>query len=145
MEGIYQIQVAVSTQDGSRYLELDYEINDVAMNYQIPLIQVPNPVTGKFTFYFRCIKTGKKCRKLYLHEQYFQHRTGISKGYYLQTTLSKKRRQNFQMMKRIYLLEKAIAALGKKHFQSHYYGVHTKKFNNVMQAYKELKQIIKSL
>lgn len=77
------ISIRVNTHSQSPYLELDYNCNEVPINYRVQLVSVPSNLGKGVVWYFICPKTNKRCRKLYLVNTYFYHRSAFNGCMYL--------------------------------------------------------------
>src|SRR5687768_1248105 len=86
------ISIRVTTQPLSPYLELDYKVNETPVNYQVQLVAAPSNLGKGFVWFFRCPRTEKRCRKLYLVQTYFYHRSAFRGCMYDIQTQSKKSR-----------------------------------------------------
>ena len=140
----YGIGITVSTQSGNAYIKFDFEIDGQAVSYCLPLVQEANHLTKHFTYYFKCGVAGKKCRKLYLYKRRFVCRDAIPASHYLRNTLSKRRRREYENMKRLTKLERDIADCGRKWFQRCRYGKHTINMKRAIRAKAELDRLNKN-
>lgn len=84
-------------------------------------------------FYFNCRITGKRCKKLYLIGDYFQHRTAYSKGYYQTQTLGSKDKFLVRQFDALQRANKAKRILYSKYFKTHYNGKPTKRYLKLLK------------
>lgn len=115
------------------FLELRYFLNKVSFEYRISLIQVPSNLGKGFQWLFVCPKTGKRCRKLYLVDTYFYHRTAFSNCMYEKQTYSHKFRNTGKLYDSYFGSENAYEQIYKKHFKKTYKGKMTKKYLKLSQ------------
>jgi hypothetical protein len=85
------VHLFITTKDPK--IELDYSCNGQPRKYQIDLITMPSNLGRGLIWYFRCRYTGKLCRKLYLADGYFLHRSALKNTIYTIQQYSKKSRQ----------------------------------------------------
>ncbi len=125
---IGSITIGVNTEPESLYLLLDYKCNETPIKYKVQLISVPSNLGKGVVWYFVCPHTGKLCRKLYLADTYFYHRSAI-KGYmYEKQTQSKKYRYLDKTLGVYYRADQLFEQLYKKHFKKQYASKPTKKY-----------------
>lgn len=121
------ISIEVNTQAESSYLELDYKCNETPINYRVQLISALSNLGKGFVWYFVCPHTGKRCRKLYLDNTYFYHRSAF-RGMYESQTQSKKYRELEKTLGVYFRADKIYEQIYKKHFKRQYAGKPTKKY-----------------
>lgn len=127
------ISIQVNTHPESPYLELDYKCNEAPINYRVQLISASSNLGKGVVWYFVCPHTGKRCRKLYLADTYFYHRSAF-KGYvYEKQTQSKKSRYFDKLFGGLFRRELFFEQTNKKHFKKMYAGKPTKKYLKFMQ------------
>ena len=122
------ISIKVCTFRETPYLELDYNCNKVPINYFVPLVSVPSNLGKGFVWFFICPITGKRCRKLYLVDRYFYHRSAVKGCMYEKQTQSKKSRELDKVLGGYFGTDKLYDQLYKKHFKKYYAGKPTKKY-----------------
>lgn len=123
-----QISIEVHTHPERMYLELRYRCNGSPINYKVRLFSTPSNLGKGVVWYFICPRTGKRCRKLYLAETYFYHRSAF-KGYMYETqTRSKQYRSLEKTFGQHFRVEELFEQLYSKHFKKHYAGKPTKKY-----------------
>lgn len=127
------ISINVNTQPESSYLELDYKCNEVPIKYRVQLVSTPSNLGKGVVWFFICPSTGKRCRKLYLKDAYFQHRSALKGCMYEKQTQSKKNRQFFKTMGIYFQTDQLFEQLYKKHFKKQYAGRATKKYLKLSQ------------
>ena len=122
------ISIRVNTQPESPYLELDYKCNEAPINYRVQLVSAPSNLGKGVVWYFVCPHTGKRCRKLYLADTYFYHRSAFRDCMYEKQTQSKKYRGLDKTLGVYYRADQLYEQLYKKHFKKQYAGKPTKKY-----------------
>lgn len=123
------ISIRVNTQPESPYLELDYKCNEAPINYRVQLVSAPSNLGKGVVWYFVCPHTGKRCRKLYLADTYFYHRSAFRGCMYEKQTQSKKYRGLSKTLGVYYRADQSYEQLlYKKHFKKQYAGKPTKKY-----------------
>ncbi len=135
------ISIRVCTEPKSPYLELDYSCNETPINYRVQLVSVPSNLGKGVVWYLVCPKTGKLCRKLYLANNYFYHRTAFSGCMYEKQTRSKKWRQLDKTLGLCLRTEQIFEQLYQKHFKIHYAGVPTKKYLKLTRQLKRIENL----
>ena len=70
-EKLGSISIAVNTQPGNAYVELNYRCNETPINYRVELVSAPSNLGKGVVWYFVCPSTGRRCRKLHLADRYF--------------------------------------------------------------------------
>jgi hypothetical protein len=132
------ISIMVNTKSEQPYIELNYKCNEVPINYKVQLISTPSNLGKGFFWFFICPHTGKRCRKLYLINTYFYHRTAFRGCMYEKQTQSKKNRNMIKIYKSYFDLDKLEEQLYKKHFKKMYAGKPTKKY---LQIIKDIQKV----
>ena len=127
------ISILVNTQSERPYLELDYKCNGTPINYRVQLVLAPSNLGKGVVWYFVCPHTGKRCRKLYLADTYFYHRSAFKKCMYEKQTQSKKSRYLDKTLGVYFRLDQLYENLYKKHFKKQYAGIPTKKYLKLIQ------------
>jgi hypothetical protein len=122
------ISISVCINDANKYIELNYNWNNEKITYKVFIVEVGSNL-GKGTIkYFVCPRTNKQCRKLYLNNGYFLHRTAFSGLYYENQIESKKNRDLIKVFEKVFLPDSVLEARYKKYFKTHYKGKPTKKY-----------------
>lgn len=122
------ISITVNTQHESPYLELNYKCNEATINYRVFLTSIPSNLGKGIVWYFVCPKTGKRCRKLYLADTYFYHRSAFQGCMYEKQTQSKKYRNLDKTLGAYYRVDLLYEQLYKKHFKKYYRNKPTKRY-----------------
>jgi len=135
------ISIRINTDTESPYLELDYKSNETPINYRVQLISVPSNIGKGVVWYFICPNTGKRCRKLYLADTYFYHRSAFRGCMYEKQTQSKKSRQLDKTLGVYFQTDQLFEQLYKKHFKKSYAGKPTKKYLRLMEQIHKTESI----
>jgi hypothetical protein len=135
---IGSISIRVNTQPESPYLELDYKCNEAPINYIVQLVSVPSNIGKGVVWYFVCPLTGKRCRKLYLHEGYFYHRSAFRGCMYEKQTYSKLG----NALGAYFAVDNLHEQLRKKHFKKTYAGKPTKRYLKLTHQIKRAENSI---
>lgn len=135
------ISIQVNTQSESPYLLLDYKCNEAPIKYRVQLVSAPSNLGKGFVWYFVCPKTGKRCRKLYLADTYFYHRSAFSGCMYEKQTQSKKSRYLNKTLGVYFKSDQLFEQLYKKHFKKQYAGKPTKKYLKLTQQIQRAESV----
>lgn len=135
------ILIRVNTHPKSPYIELDYKCNEAPINYRVQLISVPSNLGKGVVWHFVCPHTGKRCRKLYLADTYFYHRSAFEGCMYEKQTLSKKNRHLDKMLGEYFKSDQLLEQLCKKYFKKQYAGKPTKKYLKLTQQIQRANSI----
>lgn len=135
------IKIKVSTQPDSPCLEFDYQCNGRPINYKVQLVSAPSNLGKGVVWYFICPQTGKRCRKLYLADTYFYHRSAFKNCMYQIQALSKETRQWEKNFSYLYVSDIIREQLNKKHFKKTYAGKPTKKYLKLTQRLNRIESI----
>jgi hypothetical protein len=127
------ISIMVNTSHKNPYLELDYKCNEAHINYKVQLVSAPSNLGKGVVWYFVCPKTFMHCRKLYLADTYFYHRSAFKGCMYEKQTQSKKYRLLDNTLGTYYRTDKLYEQLYKKHFKKTYAGKPTKKYLQLIE------------
>jgi hypothetical protein len=131
------ISIQVNTQSEQPYIELDYKYNEAPIKYRVQLVSIPSNLGKGVVWYFVCPRTGKRCRKLYLADTYFYHRSAFWGCMYESQTQSKRSRQLGKIIGVEFELDHLYSQLYKKHLKKQYAGKPTKRYLRIMeQIYK---------
>ncbi len=133
------ISIKVCTQPENSFIELDYNCNKSPINYRVQLISTPSNLGKGVVWYFVCPYTGKRCRKLYLADTYFYHRSAFRGCMYEKQTYSKKNRLYFRQLQILFDEENDLCKSNKKHNKTFYKGKPTKRLLKTMKKYNKIK------
>lgn len=137
------ISVIVCTLSHNQYIELNYKYNEQPINYRVQLVPVISGLGKGVVWYFICPKTEKRCRKLYLADTYFLHRTAFT-GMYGKQIASKKYRHLDKTIGVYVKADSLYEQLYKKYFKKTYAGKPTKKYQRIMQQLNKISGITKA-
>lgn len=135
------ISIKVCTQPENSFIELDYNCNKSPINYRVQLISTPSNLGKGVVWYFVCPYTGKRCRKLYLADTYFYHRSAFRGCMYETQTQSKKYRQLDKTLGAYFKSDDLYSELYKKNFKKTYAGKPTKKYLRIMEQIQKAESI----
>jgi hypothetical protein len=135
------ISVRVNTQSEQPYIELDYRCNEAPVKYRVQLVSVPSNLGKGVVWYFICPYTDKRCRKLYLTDTYFYHRSAFKGCMYKKQTQSKKQRYFNKTLSLYFRSDELFEHLYKKHFKKQYAGKPTKKYLKLTQQIQKAESI----
>jgi hypothetical protein len=135
------ISIQVNTQSESPYLLLDYKYNEAPISYTVQLVSALSNLGKGVVWFFICPLTGKRCRKLYLAETYFYHRSAFRGCMYEKQTQSKKSRYLDKTLGLYFQTDQLYKQLYKKHFKKQYSGKPTKKYLKLTQQIKRAESI----
>lgn len=131
------IGIRVCLMEGESYLELDYRVAEKPVKYKVPLITKPSNIGKGTVWFFRCPHTGKLCRKLYLIDGYFLHRTAFKGAMYEKQTYSASKRNHWRQWDNLFCSDRVYEQIYSKHFKKYYRGQPTKRYQKL---WKQLKQ-----
>jgi hypothetical protein len=135
------IGIAVNTFAERPYLELDYKCNSEPIKYKVYLVAVPSNIGKGKVWYFLCPNTGKRCRKLYMIDRYFLHRTAFRGAMYEKQTYSKNSRQQFRLWGKLFNTDKVYEQIYCKHFKTQYAGKPTKRYLKLCKELREAGEV----
>jgi hypothetical protein len=135
------ILIRVNTHSYNPYVELDYKYNEVPIKYRVQLVIAPSNLGKGFVWYFICPHTGKRCRKLYLGDTYFYHRTAFRGSMYEKQAQSKKSRYLDKTLGLYFRTDQLFEQLYKKHLKKQYAGKPTKKYLKLTQKIQKAERI----
>lgn len=126
---IGSITVSVEMMPHSQFVELEYKCGEALINYKVQLVSAPSNLGKGVVWYFICPKTNKRCRKLYLCNTYFYHRSAFTGCMYEQQTFSKlgNAYNNYFGVDNLY------RELHKKYFKKRYSGKPTKRYSKLCE------------
>jgi hypothetical protein len=123
-----KVSYQIFNSEDEAYIIFDYLFNNEPRKYRVDLVsKVSNLGKGKI-YFFECIKTGKLCRKLYMKNGYFVHRTAYNNLMYSNQIESKKNRDLLRIFDKAFLKDEVYETRFKKYFKTHYKGKPTKRF-----------------
>lgn len=126
------ISITSSISPNDPYIELNYKYNDATINYKVKLISIQSNLGKGVVWYFICPKTNKRCKKLYLIDTYFYHRTAFRGCMYENQTKSKNSRNTDKLLNRYMKSEQLIEQIFEKNFKKYYAGKPTKKYLKIL-------------
>lgn len=135
------ISIQVNTQSESPYLLLDYKCNEAPINYRVQLVSALSNLGKGFVWYFICPHTGKRCRKLYLADTYFYHRSAFTGCMYETQTKSKRDRNLNKILGLKFQPEHLYEQLYKKNFKKYYSGKPTKRYLKIISQLHKAQSI----
>ena len=135
------IGIAVNTFAERPYLELDYKCNGEPIKYKVYLVSVSSNIGKGKVWYFVCPNTGKRCRKLYMINTYFLHRSAFRGAMYEQQTYSKNARQQIKVYRRYFETDIIYDQIYSKHFKKQYAGKPTKRYLKLLKKLKRAGEV----
>lgn len=123
------------------YIELDYKYNDEPHNYKVKLVTVPSNLGFGKIWYFLCLVTQKRRRKLYSIGGYFLHHEAFHGIMYDSQIQSRYYRNSDKTLGAYFKLDKLYEQLYKKHFKKTYAEKPTKKFLRIMGQIEQTERI----
>ncbi|TND07946.1 MAG: hypothetical protein FD123_2754 [Bacteroidetes bacterium] len=131
-----QISIAVLMATAAPCVELDYRVNGEPRQITAELTAIPSNLGRGQLWYFICPHTSRRCRKLYLVDGYFYHRSAFRGVFYKQQTLSEKSRDLYIFFRDTWLAENGCDQVYEKHFRKSYKGKMTKRYRRVLRQIK---------
>jgi hypothetical protein len=135
------ISIIVNTRPESLYVELDYKCNGSPINYRVQLVSTPSNLGKGFVWYFVCPRTHKRCRKLYLADTYFYHRSAFKGCMYESQTYSQKNRQLVKLYEGYFLTDKLYSETNQKNFKKFYANKPTKRYQRILDKMSKAEQM----
>lgn len=135
------ISIKVCTMPECSFIELDYKCNETPINYRVQLISAPSNLGKGVVWYFVCPHTGKRCRKLYLADTNFYHRSALRGCMYEKQTQSKNYRQLDKSIGAYFKSNDLYNELNKNNFKKTYAGKPTKKYLRILEQIQKLSEI----
>lgn len=132
------ISISVSMISKNPFITLAYKSNEKATNYNVNLVSAPSNLGNGFFWFFICPKTGKRCRKLYLSEAYFCHRSAIKNCMYSKQSYSKLG----NAFDAYFGVDELYRQLHQKHFKQKYAGKPTKRYLKIKQQIQKAENSI---
>ena len=140
-ENLGSISIRVCTYSENPYIEFDYKCNQQPIKYKVQLVSALSNLGKGFVWYFICPKTNKRCRKLYLADTYFYHRSAFNGCMYEKQTQSKKSRYLDKTLGVYFRTDQLFEQLYKKHLKKQYAGKPTKKYLKLTQQIQKAESI----
>jgi len=140
-ENIGSISIEVYTHYENSFIEFDYKYNQQPIKYRVQLVSALSNLGKGLVWYFICPRTGKRCRKLYLADTYFYHRSAFRGCMYEKQTQSKKSRDLDKMLGVYFKSDQLFEQLSKKHFKKQYSGKPTKKYLKLTKQIQKVESI----
>lgn len=134
------IGIKVNTIDASPYIEMNYKSNETSVNYRVQLTSTPSNLGKGVVWFFVCPSTGKRCRKLYLGDNYFVSRFAFVNAMYEQQTKSHKARRYSKAFDKMFKADELHETIYSKHFKSHYAGKPTKQCLRLLKRIDQSEQ-----
>lgn len=123
-----KINIEVTYTEYDTYIIFDYQCNGQPKKYRVNLISKTSNLGKGKVWFFVCPSTGKLCRKLYLSNGLFLHRTAFNGLMYSKQIESKKSRDLGKIFNVYFVPDEVYAERYKKYFKTHYKGKPTKKY-----------------
>lgn len=133
------VGIKVNTASVSPYLELDYQVSGLRVNYRIQLVSIPSNLGSGHVWYFLCPVTRRRCRKLYSVGPEFLHREAYQDCIYESQRRSHKERELTKLNEKLYAEIKAYEQILTKHYKSHYAEKPTKRHLKMLKKIAEAK------
>ncbi len=131
------IAIVINTQTESPYLELNYKANGNPIKYSVQLVSISSNIGKGVVWFFVCPRTGKRCRKLYLAENYFYHRSAFKGCMYQTQTYSRK----YRGLHKVFATDEIYKQIYSKHFKTHYGGKPTKRYVKLTKQAEQANKI----
>jgi hypothetical protein len=126
-----EVRIAAQVWADRGYLEFRYTYDlEKYFQYQVPLVAIPTNLGMGQRWYFLCPRTGRRCAKLHMANDYFQHRSGIPGGLYNSQTRS----GLYRMLDRFWRAQDQIYT---PYLKTHYRGRPTKRYLRYYRAYTQ--------
>ena len=135
------ISIRVCTYSENPYIEFDYKCNQQPIKYKVQFVSALRNLDKGFVWYFVCPKTNKRCRKLYLADTYFYHRSAFKGCMYEKKTQSKKSRYLDKTLWEYFKTDQLYEQLYKKNFKKQYAGKPTKKYLRIVEQIEKIESI----
>lgn len=126
-EGVKTASIRCVLDLANRKMELIYSYNDAPVNMTYLIASKSSNLGRGEVFYFVCRRSYKRCRKLYLQNGEFVHRSLIE-GYYFSQLVPVKERSTVSMYRKHFEHERLLHESYKKHYRKYYKGKMTKRY-----------------
>ena len=127
------------------YLELDYRCNDIPIKYQVRLVSISSNLGKGDVWYFICPRTGRRCRKLYLVDRYFYHRSAFKGCFYEKQTYSHNNRALYKSFESLFGTERLYEQLYGKNFKKRYRGKKTATYQKIIEKLENMGEAINEI
>jgi hypothetical protein len=132
--GSVGISIWLDTKQEIGSLQLSYVADgERSIQYSVPMVAKASNLGFGQRWYFHCQLTGKYCSKLHLHNDYFQHRTGIAGGMYETQTRSRNKRKWDAFFD-------GLDTSWPPHLKTHYRGKATPRFARMYRKFKKMER-----
>ncbi len=128
-----QISFCVDMIATGPYLELSYNWQGKSFRYKAKLTALTSNLGAGKVWYFICPITGRRCRKLYFKNGYFQYR---GEGYYEKQIQSKYYRHLEKTYGPALRVDQLYNQLHSRHFRKSYNGKPTKRYMKLLAQLK---------
>lgn len=118
-----------------RKMQLNYWYNGVSCYRNFLLASKPSNLGNGEVYYFVCRKSNKWCRKLYLYNGEFVHRSMI-RAYYFSQLVPVKERGVVSMYRKSINYERLLDESYEKHYRKYYKGKITKRYSKLLSIYQ---------
>lgn len=132
----FKVSMQVCTDLENPFTELKYTINGTEINYRIRFELVPSNLGKGFVWFFICPRSGNRCRKLYLIDSHFYHRSAYNFGTYQTQTLGTKDKFLIRQFDKMTKANNARSKLYSKNFKKQYNGKPTKQYLKLLRQIK---------
>ena len=122
------IAILLDTTKAGSFALLSYNFNGKPRAYRIKLCSIQSNLGKGYIHYFVCPYTHKKCRKLYLVNGYFLHRSAFEGAMYTSQTLTKKVRSIDKYLRAYVSQDSLKQELNSSYFKRYYAGKPTKRY-----------------
>jgi hypothetical protein len=122
------ISICVNTLSDRPFIELKYTCNQKPINYKVNFLTTPSNMGRGVIWFFECPITKRRCRKLYMIDTYFLHRTAFKGAMYEKQTYSKHARSEFKRWAHLFEVENIYEKIYSRHFRTSYAGKPTKTY-----------------
>lgn len=144
-EEVASFQIIVNIEKENDYVVLEYEYNGQEITDKIQLEAIKSNLGERWVYFFICPNTGKKCRKLYLHNGYFRSRQGIGGMLYQQQAISTNNRNIFRLGRDYNRFRQLQLERFKPHFRATYEGIRTRRVRKMERAAVKLGKVNRQL
>ena len=131
------ISIGVRTWSEQPSIEFNYTSNGKPVKYEVKIVSFPSNLGKGYIKYFLCPKTGKRCRKLYLGDTFFYHRSAFTGCMYDIQTQSHRNRGLIKQLVKVQKRENSYEQLYKKYFKKYYRGKPTKRYLKVIKHLRQ--------
>jgi hypothetical protein len=122
------ISISVWMNMNAPSIRLNYVADGVKINYVVWMVSKPSNLGKGVIWYFRCPRTNKLCRNLYLVNGYFLHRQAFKGCYYEKQTFSSNGRFYDKFFREDNEAGEAYDIIHNKYFKKTYKGKPTRRY-----------------